>query len=51
MASHQGHAEVVSVLLAAGAYVHKKGDKGLTLLSLAIFFVVALLLVGFFSSS
>jgi ankyrin repeat protein len=46
--SHQGHAEVVSVLLAAGSDVHLKSDKGYTALDAAIYFkhpaVIALLL-------
>ena len=48
MASHQGHAEVVSVLLAAGSDVHLKTDNGRTALDLAIYYkhpaVIALLL-------
>ena len=47
-ASHQGHAEVVSVLLAAGSDVHLKSDKGYTALDAAILYkhpaVIALLL-------
>ena len=48
IASHQGHAEVVSVLLAAGSDVHLKTDNGDTALDVAILFkhpaVMALLL-------
>jgi hypothetical protein len=37
-ASQEGHAEVVSVLLAAGSDVHLKTDGGATSLDLAIYF-------------
>ena len=46
--SHQGHAEVASVLLAAGSDVHLKSDEGYTALDAAIYYkhpaVIALLL-------